>query len=122
MSLFDVFWQHLRGTLRARSGGKRRPRPPLNCSTRPRCEELESRLLLHANAVMDAEHLAVFGERDAAGVVTKGLVPDAAVTFKSVQTGNWSNPDTWLEIATGQHRVPTAGANVLVTAGTTVTV
>src|SRR5437879_1336353 len=50
-------------------------RRPEGCA-RPRLEELESRLLLHANVVMDAEHLAVFGATDAAGVVTGGLVPD----------------------------------------------
>ena len=61
--------------------------------SRPNVEQLEARVLLHANPVMDAEHLAVFGARDAATlVVTGGLVPDAAVTTHTIASGNWSNP------------------------------
>src|SRR5262249_5957449 len=68
-------------------------------------------------------HLAVFGQRDTAGVITGGLVPDAAVTYKSVRTGNWSDPTTWEHVGhAGDGTLPGADANVLVTTGTTVTV
>jgi hypothetical protein len=44
------------------------------------------------------------------------LVPDAAVTATAAHSGNWSDPATWQNSA-----VPTAGANVLIPAGATVT-
>jgi hypothetical protein len=92
------------------------------------CEVLEVRALLHANPVEDAEHLAVFGARDATtGVVTGGLVPDSSVTYESLTTGNWSAASTWGHrqangtfLADGT--TPGSGDNVLVTAGTSVTV
>src|SRR5437879_4361347 len=61
----------------------------------PRLELLEARQMLDATAVANAEHLAVFGVVDANGVVTGGLVPDAAVTVKSIASGNWSSPAVW---------------------------
>lgn len=80
-------------------------------------EQFESRELLHANVVLDAEHLAVFGARDpVTQVVTGGLVPDAAVTNRSITSGNWSDPNTW------SNGVPTDGDNVLISLGTTVTI
>lgn len=86
-------------------------RPPL------RVEMLESRMLLHANAVMDAEHLAVFGSRDpVTQVVTGGLVPDSAVTDRSIASGNWSDPSIW------SNGVPKDGDNVVISAGTVVTI
>ena len=85
--------------------------------SRPNVEQLEVRVLLHANPVMDAEHLAVFGARDAATlVVTGGLVPDAAVTTHTIASGNWSNPAIWSD------GVPDEGDNVLISMGTVVTV
>src|SRR5262249_55110842 len=72
----------------------------------------------------DAEHLAVFGARDAAtGVVTGGLVPDAAVTYRSAKSGAWSDPTTWLHVGSpGDGTLPGADDNVLVSTGTDVVV
>lgn len=82
-----------------------------------RLEMLETRMLLHANAVMDAEHLAVFGTRDAVTqVVTGGLIPDADITDRSIASGNWSDPAIW------SNGVPKDGDNVLISTGTIVTV
>ena len=80
-------------------------------------EVLDARIVLDATAVANAEHTAVFGTSDANGVVTGGLVPDSAVTVKSVANGNWSDPTIW---STG--KVPHSLDNVLVTANTVVTV
>lgn len=80
-------------------------------------ERLEPRRLLHADAISDAEHLAVFGSLDpATQIVTGGLVPDAAVTTRAIRGGNWSDSSTW------SAGVPGANANVLVPQGLTVTV
>ena len=68
---------------------------PRRCRFLPRFEQLEGRLMLDATAVANAEHIAVFGVADAQGVVTGGLVPDSAVTVKSIASGNWSNPAIW---------------------------
>ncbi|MBV9123780.1 MAG: G8 domain-containing protein, partial [Planctomycetes bacterium] len=70
-----------------------------------------------ATAVANAEHIAAFGVQNAQGVLTGGLAPDAAVTVKSIASGNWSNPAIW---STGA--VPHALDNVLVSASTIVTV
>ncbi len=101
--------------LRARSRRPRSRSKPFCC--RPTIELLESRLVPDATAVANAEHIAVFGVADANGVVTGGLVPDSAVTVRSVACGNWSDPTVW---STGT--VPHALDNVLVSAGTAVTV
>lgn len=95
---------------------KPRPRPRFGRFV-PGLEPLEGRLMLDATAVANAEHIAVFGVADAQGVVTGGLVPDSAVTVKSIASGNWSNPAIW---NTGM--VPHGLDNVLVTASTVVTV
>ncbi len=92
-----------------------RPRNP-HKSWLPRFESLESRIALHANAVMDAEHLAVFGSRDAFGVITGGLAPDSAMTNRSISSGNWSDPAIWT------NGIPKNGDNVLISLGTVVTV
>ena len=47
-------------------------------------EELESRCVLHANPVMDAEHAAVFA-----------LVPDSAATNVAIHSGRWDDAATW---------------------------
>lgn len=73
--------------------------------------------MLDATAVANAEHIAAFGTTDANGVVTGGLVPDSAVTVRSIKTGNWSDPLTW---STGA--VPHSLDNVVVSADTVVTV
>jgi hypothetical protein len=96
-----------------RSVAKRRSRP----SARPMLELLETRNLMHANVVMDAEHIAVFGIRDpVTQVVTGGLVPDAAVNTRSIASGNWSDPAIW------SNGVPDNGDNVLISASTVVTI
>src|SRR6185436_6932690 len=108
------------------SGVATRARALLNRfnSPRKRCyrarlcvEYLEARDMLHANVVLDAEHLAVFGSRDpVTQVITGGLVPDAAVTDRSLASGNWSDPTIW------SSGVPKNGDNVLISVGTVVTV
>ncbi len=83
----------------------------------PNIEGLEARLLMHANAAEDAEHAAVFA-----------LVPDSAATYKSVASGNWSDPTVWNHfnsttntwVADGT--TPGSNANVVISAATTVTV
>src|SRR6185369_5814895 len=48
-------------------------------------ETLERRMLMHSSPVLDAEHLAVFGARDATtGAISGGLVPDSSLTYISV--------------------------------------
>src|SRR5436309_3051296 len=80
--------------------------------TRLLVETLESRDMMHANVVMDAEHLAVFGARDpVTQVVSGGLVPDVAVTDRSIASGNWSDPSIW------SNGVPKFGENVLIASG-----
>jgi hypothetical protein len=80
-------------------------------------EQLEVRVVLHANAAMDAEHLAVFGSRDATThQISGGLVPDAAVTDTLIHSGNWSTPGNW------SSGVPKDGDNVLIPFGLSVTV
>jgi hypothetical protein len=95
-----------------KSSSTRRPR-----RVRPAFELLEGRLMLDATAVANAEHIAAFGQPDGNGGITGGLLPDSSVTVKSVASGNWSNPAVW---STGA--VPKSFDNVLVTAGTTITV
>jgi len=96
---------------RSRTPQKRGPR------ARPCLELLETREMLHANAVLDAEHLAVFGTRDpVTQVITGGLVPDVAVTDQSVASGNWSDPTIW------SNGVPKNGDNVLISSGTVITI
>ena len=78
--------------------GRRRQLP--RCSSRvSRLEALEARLLLHSSPVLDAEHLAVFGTRDATtGVIAGGLVPDSSLTYVSVPgtaPEKWSDASTW---------------------------
>ncbi len=105
-------------------------------------ESLEARTLMHANAVEDAEHVAVFGtyvtdQATGQRVEIGGLVPDSSVTIESLNPApaspgatppvlNWSDPNSWVKVAngvpTGQHAVPQAGDNVLITGGTTVMV
>jgi hypothetical protein len=89
-------------------------------------EALEGRVLLHANAVEDAEHVEVFGSHYLGpgngpggimpGTITGGLVPNSSMTDVSVQNGSWTDANTW------SNGVPTNYANVLITAGTTVTI
>ncbi len=78
-------------------------------------EPLELRLLMHANPVLDAEHAAVMA-----------LVADSAATYKSVASGNWSNPASWNHLVggswTGDGTIPNNGANVIISAGNTITV
>lgn len=94
----------------------RRPRLP-RCVMLEQIEPLEERLVLHANVVMDAEHLAVFGARDpVTQVVTGGLVPDSAVTDRAIASGNWSDPTIW------SNGIPKDGDNVLIGAGFVVTI
>src|SRR5436305_193145 len=65
---------------RNRQSSKQRRAPRLR-----HFERLENREFLHGSPVLDAEHLAVFGSRDAtSGIITGGLVPDSAVTYISV--------------------------------------
>lgn len=93
-----------------------------------RLELLEPRLVLHANVVLDAEHLAVFGARDATtGVISGGLVSDAALTYRSIASGNWSSASIWGHndgngnfVSDGT--IPGNDANVLIATGTVVTV
>jgi hypothetical protein len=82
-------------------------------------EALEGRVLLHANAVEDAEHVEVFGSHNLqTGVITGGLAPDSSVTDATIPNanGNWTDPSIWT------HGVPTNFSTVLITAGTTVTI
>jgi hypothetical protein len=72
--------------------------------------------MMHANPVEDAEHLAVFGARDATtGVITGGLVPNAAVTDTALQSGSWKDGTIW------SNGVPKADDNVLIPSGVAVT-
>jgi hypothetical protein len=83
-------------------------------------EPLEVRVVLsasHTNAAMTAEHLAVFGARNAATqVITGGLVPDAAVNNRSIASGEWDDPATWSD------GVPDDNDNVLISVGTVITI
>jgi hypothetical protein len=102
----------------------RRPRATLAV------EQLEVRFLPHANPVLDAEHMAVFGERDATGAIKGGLIPDTAITYESVlrqdSSGNvlpdlWADPASWKYVSgTNTSGVPGAGDTVLITSFTTV--
>ena len=85
--------------------------------------------MLHATPTMDAEHLAVFGARDAlTNAISGGLVPDAGLSIESVGSGplNWSDRNSWVRVSggkpTGVHDVPRAGDDVLIVSGTTVVV
>ena len=87
---------------------------------------------MHASPVLDAEHLAVFGARDATtGVITGGLVPDSSLTYISVPSAtpeNWSDPSTWRYVGPAPtdgstpSPIPGAGANVLISLGSVVIV
>src|SRR5437879_5030215 len=80
-----------------------------------RIEPLEHRLLLHSNPVLDAEHAAVFA-----------LVPDSALTYKSVNSGNWSDANNWSHLVAGtwvsDGTLPNNGANVLISVDTAIMV
>ncbi len=86
----------------------------------PKVEQLEVRQVLsagHTNAAMSAEHLAVFGTRDpVTNIVTGGLAPNATVNNYSIANGDWDNPATWSD------GVPDDNDNVLISAGTVVTI
>lgn len=80
-------------------------------------ERLEPRVVLHANSVLTAEHLTVFGQRDSAGVVTGGLVPNAAVTnYNLGVSGFWDDANNWSD------GVPDDNDNVLILPNTEVIV
>ena len=95
-------------------------------------ERLEPRVLMHANPVLDAEHLAVFGARDPnSGVIAGGLVPDLALTYISVPNSTpekWSDPATWKYVGPAPSDgstpspIPGANANVLISTGSVVLV
>ena len=97
-------------------------------------EALEDRLLMHANAAENVEHLAVFGARTPAGTIVGGLVPESSLTIESVAAPAgttptpmaWSNPATWTTVVngvpTGIPAVPQKGDNVLISANSIVTV
>jgi hypothetical protein len=116
---------------RAPADHRRRHRDRLRALAGPVVEALEGRLLLHvAGSVQGDEHVEVFGTL-ANGVITGGLVPDSSVTIKSVSVaGNtsplpWGTPSSWITVPTDPNaapvnRVPQAGDNVVITAGTTV--
>ena len=111
MLMFSRMSKHARNLLSQPRKARRR-----NWS-RPQVEQLEVRLVLHANAVLDAEHLAVFGSHDpVTHVVTGGLVPDSAVNNHSIASGNWSDASIWSD------GVPDDNDNVLISEGTVVTV
>ncbi len=99
-------------------------RPAVHSRRRPQVEELEGRLLLHASPVLDAEHLAVFGSKDTTGAVVGGLVPDAAVEYRSFASGKWSD-NIWehhvgnVYVQDGTH--PGNGDDVVISVNTTVT-
>jgi hypothetical protein len=105
-----------------------RRRSNLNCHL----ERLESRVLMHADPVQDAEHLAVFGQRDETShIVSGGLVPDAALTYISVPSATpeeWSDPATWQYVGeaptdgTTPSPIPGPGANVLISENSVVIV
>ena len=116
------------GTLCARIGGRQLKSRRLRHHTKFKhrstfgfrlAELLEPRVLMHGSPVLDAEHLAVFGLRDAAtGVITGGLVPDAKLTYISLPSTtpeNWSDPDTWRYVGPtptdGSIPSPIPGAN-----------
>jgi hypothetical protein len=110
-------------------------------------EALECRVLMHANAVEDAEHVAVFGtyvtvQATGQKVEIGGLLPDSSITIESINPApaslgaappvlNWSDPNSWETVSNGVpqmangspvHAVPQTGDNVLITGGTTVMV
>ena len=99
-------------------------RPAVHSRRRPQVEELEGRLLLHASPVLDAEHLAVFRSKDTTGAVVGGLVPDAAVEYRSFASGKWSD-NIWehhvgnVYVQDGTH--PGNGDDVVISVNTTVT-
>ncbi len=110
---------------RDRSLSNRRSR-----SRRP--EQLEPRVLLHANPVLDAEHLAIFGARDPnSGIVTGGLVPDSTATYISVPRSTpekWSDPSTWKYVGPAPtdgsipSPIPGSDANVVISTNSIVLV
>jgi hypothetical protein len=99
---------------------------------RPEVEQLEVRFLPHANPVLDAEHMAVFGERDATGALVGGLIPDSTITYQSVlqvdASGNvlpdrWADPASWKYVSgPNTSGIPGAGDTVLITFGSNVTI
>ncbi len=66
----------------------------------------------------------MFGSIDSTGLVSGGLVPDSAVNYRSVNSGGWST-DIWLHkvnsVFIDDHTLPGFGDNVVVSAGTVVT-
>src|SRR5215471_17023634 len=91
-------------------------------------ENLEPRLLLHANAALDAEHFAVFGSRNRdTGAIFGGLAPDSSATYISIPSGvpgQWSDSNTWRYVGPGNapSPIPGPGANVIISMGSTVIV
>src|SRR5690242_13001923 len=121
---------------RAPTGRRQRPRNRRRSFAGRVVEVLEGRVLLHANVVEDAEHIAVFGSHNTTtGVITGGLVPDSAVTIESVPNAAnpsaplfWTSPSTWTLVSNGvpignpNNVIPQNFADVLITRGTTVTI
>jgi hypothetical protein len=129
------FWSVARGLVSRSptSGAVGRRNRNRRGKTRARLVEwLEPRLSLHSSPVLDAEHLAVFGSRDATtGVVTGGLVPDSSVTYISVPgiaPEKWSDPNTWRYVGPALANgalpspIPGPGANALISLGSIVLV
>src|SRR5438132_530841 len=127
MGIITKIQHHVEQILSWRRGALNH-RPALSKTSRPRVEQLEPRLLLHASPIMDAEHIAVFGVRDSAGVITGGLIPDASITYEAlakvdgmgnVVSQNWSDPGAWLHVSDPSNGgVPGPGDNVLIPYGT----
>lgn len=107
-------------SLRAKKLGRSLPRlrkPGGRRQYRPTLERLELRQVMHANVVLDAEHLSVFGSRDpVTHVVSGGLAPDSSITDRAIASGNWSDPSIWSD------GLPDSGDNVLIPEGIVVTV
>jgi len=91
-------------------------------------ENLEPRILLHASAVLDAEHLAVFGARNKdTGAIFGGLAPDSSATYISIASNvpeKWSDSNTWRYVGPGNapSPLPGPGANVIISMGSIVIV
>jgi len=105
--------------LNRRRASAKSHKPSQNLRPRARLclETLEARDMMHANVVMSAEHLAMFGARDpVTQEIHGGLAPDSSITVKSIASGIWSDPAIW------SNGVPKNGDNVLISAGTVVTI
>lgn len=121
MATLSRFWSRNSWRRRKSVVGRRRK---LSLGKILRFEQLEARELMHANAVLSAEHLAVFGSVDPnTQAVVGGLAPDSAVSYRSMASGEWDDPATWLHVGSpGDGTIPGNDANVVITAGTTVTI